>query len=198
MSHPQLQVRVRSERGKGAAHRLRAEGMIPAVFYGPGIEPVALAVDPKALERTLDTDRGRNTIFELLFDDGREPQRVICKDFQVEPVTYRLLHVDFYQVSEERTITIKVPFRTKGRALGVQKGGTLHVTRRDVPVRCVPSRVPAVIELDVTPLDLGGVMRVKDLPMPEGVEILLDGQIPLANVGGRVKADAQPTAEAGA
>ncbi len=196
MSHPQLQVQVRHERGKGAAHRLRAAGRIPGVFYGPGLEPVALAVDPRALERVLDTERGRNTIVELHFDDGREPQPVICKDFQVEPVTYQLLHVDFYQVSEDRRITIEVPFRTKGRALGVQKGGTLHVTRRAVPVRCVPSLVPAVIELDVASLDLGGVMRVKDLQMPEGVEVLLDAQIPLANVGGRVKAAA--TSEVGA
>lgn len=196
MSHPQLQVKVRHERGKGAAHRLRAQGEIPGVFYGPGIEPVAVSVDPRALEKVLETDRGRNTIIELVFDDGRASQPVICKDFQSEPVTYRLLHVDFYQVSEERTITIKVPFQTKGRALGVQKGGTLHVTRRDVPVRCTPSRIPAVIELDVTSLDLGGVMRVKDLQLPEGVEVLLDGQIPLANVGGRVKVEPQPGAEA--
>jgi large subunit ribosomal protein L25 len=170
MESQTLQAEVREERGKGPARRLRQRGLIPAVFYGPNVEPIPIAVSPKDVHRLLTTDHGRNTVVRI--ELGGKGELALCKDLAVDPVTRDLVHADFYRVEEGREVDVEVPFRTRGRAAGVKEGGTLHVTLRSLPVRTIPGLIPAAIEVDVTKLVIGDVVRVQDLQLPEGVSVL--------------------------
>ncbi|MEO0321562.1 MAG: 50S ribosomal protein L25 [Myxococcota bacterium] len=176
-----LQAEVREERGKGPARRLRAQGMLPAVFYGPGVEPTALTVSPKDLEKALRGDFGRNTLFTLSFA-GKE-ELAMVRELVVDPVSRAPVHVDFYRVSVDREIVVEVPFTTHGRAVGVVKGGKLTVTRRTVPVRTTPDKIPALIDVDVTNVDMFETVQAKDVTMPEGTSIALKPALTLVNVG---------------
>jgi len=176
-----LQAEVREGRGKGSARQLRMQGKIPAVFYGPGTDTKALSVSPKALLKALDTDFGRNTVLSLEFDGASE--QAIVKDIQVHPVERRPLHVDFYRVSEDRPIEIQVPMVATGRSLGEQKGGRTYIIFRDLPVRTTPGLIPAKIEIVVDELDMGDVVSVSDLKLPEGVSVLFPPDRRLVVVG---------------
>jgi large subunit ribosomal protein L25 len=164
-----LSAEVREKSGKGPARQLRASGLIPAIFYGPGTDPVKLQVSPKALEKVLTGAHGRNQVLDLAIGD--ESKLAIVKDLEVDPVTRRILHADFYAVARDRVVQTKVPFETEGRAIGVQKGAAMRKLFRELPVRAFPQDVPAAIVHDVSPLDLGAIVKVEDLSLPEGVEV---------------------------
>ncbi len=180
METTKLQAEVRADRGKGPARRLRASGKLPAVFYGPGMSPTPLTVDPDVLERHLRGVYGRNTLFELNYGDASE-LAMVC-DLVVEPVSRRLLHVDFLRVSLDREVKAEVPLKTRGRAIGVVKGGLLNITRRSVPVLCKPNLIPAAIEVDVSGIDLHQTVTVGQLELPEGVKVTLPSELTLAIV----------------
>lgn len=164
-----LQAEVREKSGKGPARQLRMRGLIPAIFYGPGTEPTKLSVSPVELQRALSGAFGRNQLIELSL--GGDTRLGLVRDLAIDPVTRDILHVDFYSVARDRKVETTVPFESQGRAVGVQKGGFLRKVFRDLPVRAFPQDVPASIVLDVATLDIGGIVRVQDLPLPEGVEV---------------------------
>jgi large subunit ribosomal protein L25 len=195
MESQTLQAEVREERGKGPARRLRQRGLIPAVFYGPDVEPTPIAVSPKDIHRLLSTDYGRNTVVKLTMGDRSE--LALCKAVDVDPVSRDLVHVDFYRVQEDREVEVEVPFRTHGRSEGVKAGGTLHVTLRSLPVRTTPGRIPPAIEVDVTKLQIGDVVRVQDLQLGEGVSVMRAPHRTLVTVMAESKRVAEDEAEAG-
>ncbi len=180
METTKLEAEVREVRGKGPARRLRSEGKLPAVFYGPEVEPTPLTVDPKALESALRGPRGRNTLFEVAF--GGATHLAMVRDVVVEPVSRELVHADLLRVTDETPVKAEIPFRTTGRAAGVVKGGKLNVTRRTVSVKTTPGNIPTEIVVDVTDLDLFQAITVKDLQLPEGVEATLSPSLTLAIV----------------
>lgn len=169
-----LSAEVRTKSGKGPARQLRAKGLIPAIFYGPGTETVKLSVSPAKLERMLTGDYGRNQVIELEYDGHKA--LALVKDLAVDPVDRHILHADFYAVSKDRAVETTVPFHTKGRAIGVQKGGQIRKLFRELPVRAFPQNVPSTITLDVGPLDLGAEVKVADLQLDEGVEVTFPGR----------------------
>jgi large subunit ribosomal protein L25 len=175
-----LQAEVRASRGKGPARRLRAQGRLPGVFYGPGVEPTPLTLSPKELEKALRGERGRNVVFKLSL--GGEDQLAMVKDVTTDPVTQTLLHVDLYRVFEDRQLEVQVPFHAHGRAAGVVQGGVLNITRRTVPVRTTPAKIPVSIDVDVTPLALKDSIAVEDIELPEGVVCTLSPKLTLAIV----------------
>ena len=175
-----LQAEVRASRGKGPARRLRAQGRLPGVFYGPGVEPTPLTLSPKELEKALRGERGRNAVFKLSL--GGEDQLAMVKDVTTDPVTQKLLHVDLYRVFEDRQLEVQVPFHAHGRAAGVVQGGVLNITRRTVPVRTTPAKIPVSIDVDVTPLALKDSIAVEDIELPEGVVCTLSPKLTLAIV----------------
>ena len=180
MEKQTLQAEVRAARGKGPARRLRAQGKLPAVYYGPGLEPTPLTVDPVALERHLRGPLGRNTLFEIEYYGKTDLAMV--RDLTVEPVSRELLHADFYRVTEDTVVTVDVPFKTKGRPIGVVKGGMLTQTRRSVPVKTTPTKIPAFIEVDVSKLDMFETLSVGDVALEAG-EITLPPELSLVLVG---------------
>ncbi len=171
METTKLEAEVRGLRGKGPARRLRTQGKIPAVIYGAGIESTALTLDPKALVKTLQGERGRNSLFTVTFDGKSELAMV--RDVAVDPVTRLPVHVDFFRIDAAQPVEVQIPVSTKGRAAGVVKGAKLAVKFRSLPVRCLPELIPVKIELDVTPLDVGQIITVADLPLAEGVAVTL-------------------------
>ena len=166
-----LQAEVRHGGGKGPARQLRMRGLIPAVFYGPGTEPTSIAVNPKELRKVLSTEYGRNQVIELML--GGKKELAIVREIQIHPLERDLLHADFYRVELDREIEQKVPFETKGKALGVAEGGILRIIFRELPVRCSPNKVPAKIVVDVTHLNLHEAIHTRDLQLPEGVVVTL-------------------------
>ncbi|MGB5368689.1 MAG: 50S ribosomal protein L25, partial [Polyangiales bacterium] len=172
-----LQAEVRDSRGKGPARRLRAEGKVPGVFYGPGVEPTPLTLSPKELTKALRGERGRNVVFKLSL--GGKDELAMVKDLTTDPVTQELLHIDLYRILEDRVLEVNVPFRTSGRSVGVVQGGVLNVTRRVLPLRTMPANIPVSIEVDVTHLALKDTISVEDIELPAGVECTLQPKLTL-------------------
>jgi large subunit ribosomal protein L25 len=173
-----LQAEVRDTRGKGPARRLRAEGKIPGVFYGPGLPPTPLTLSPKELIQALRGERGRNVVFKLSVD-GKD-ELAMVKDLSQDPVTQELLHIDLYRIFEDKVLEVNVPFRTRGRAAGIVQGGVLNITRRTIPIRTTPANIPVSIDVDITHLDLKDTISVEEVEFPEGVECLLSPKLTLA------------------
>ena len=188
-----LQAEVRDSRGKGPARRLRAQGKIPGVFYGPGVEPTPLTLSPKELSKALRGERGRNVVFKLSVD-GKD-ELAMVKDVTTDPVSQELLHVDLYRIFEDKVLEIDVPFHANGRAQGVVMGGVLNVTRRTLPVRTTPANIPVSIDVDVTHLNLKDTISVEQVSLPEGVECTLAPKLTLVIILEPRKATAAEEAE---
>lgn len=151
--------------GKNEAFRTRDAGKIPAVLYGGGAKSVSesVSVDPKELSRILHSKGGLNSLISLNVD-GKETQ-VLVKEYQIDPVTHKLIHADFYRVAMDKMIRVSVPVHLTGEAKGVKlQGGTMDFVHREVDVECLPSNIPEHITVDVTELTLSQGVRVKDLP----------------------------------
>ncbi len=175
MEFVDLRVERRTGTGKGVARELRRRGQIPAILYGEG-EPIPLTADPKVLLRVLGTEAGENVILNLTIVAGKDfTRKAMVKEVQVDPVTGKPLHADFLAISMERPIEVEVPVEVAGVPEGVkEKGGILDQILREIRVRCLPVAIPDRIGLDVSSLDIGDVLHVSDLPIPEGVELLTD------------------------
>lgn len=180
MEATKLEAEVRGSRGKGPARRLRAQGKIPAVIYGAGVESTALTLDPKALVKALSGEKGRNSLFELTI--AGKSEHAMVRDVAVDPVSRVIQHVDFFRIDASLPVDAQVPLVAKGRALGVQKGGKLTVKYRTLPVRCIPAIIPTKIEIDVTNVDLGSSVTVADLGLPDGVTVSLRPNVAVAGV----------------
>lgn len=149
--------------GKNEAVRTRQAGKIPAVLYGgdKGASE-SVSVDPKELSRILHSEAGVNSLISLKVD-GQET-KVLVREYQIDPVTHKLLHADFYRVAMDKVIRVTVPVHLVGESKGVkQQGGTLDFVHRDVEVECLPADIPEHIAVDVTELMLNQGIRVKDL-----------------------------------
>jgi large subunit ribosomal protein L25 len=159
-----LQAEKREGRGKNEARRLRASGRIPAVLYGAEKNTAqAIAVDPKVLSRLLHSDSGVNTLIGLQ-GIGDAETRVMVKEYQLDPITHKLLHADFYQVAMDRKLTVTVPIVLKGEARGVkQQGGIVDFVHREIEIETLPGDIPENITVDVSELLLNQGVRVRDL-----------------------------------
>jgi large subunit ribosomal protein L25 len=181
-----LEAVKRSERGKNEARRLRAAGNLPAVVYGArkGDElPVGtpVSVDPRVLMRILHSDSGVNTLIKLKMD-GAETS-VLVKEYQVDPVSHKLLHADFYQLAMDKVLTLTVPVQVNGEARGVKvQGGLLDFVTREIQVECLPADIPEHIAIDVTDLELHQSIRVRDLPPNPKWKAVSDGDTMLVHI----------------
>jgi large subunit ribosomal protein L25 len=170
--------------GKNESRRLRAQGRIPAVLYGgqkAGEPAEPIAVDPKVLMRILHSESGLNTLISLSVNGSAT--RVLVKEYQVDPVTHKLLHVDFYRIAMDKVLTVRVPVVVKGEPKGVkQQGGVLDFVHREVEVECLPADIPDKIEIDVSELLLNEAIRVRDLPSNPKFTLVTEGDVMLVHV----------------
>src|SRR5262252_8892029 len=167
-----VSAKTRTDRGKNAARRLRREGLVPGVVYGGKGENIAVAVDPKALQRVLRSEAGRNSILKLdIANEGAT--NAILKSWQVDPIRESFLHADFYRIAMDVAIRVTVPIHVVGEARGVKvDGGILELIMRAIEVECLPGDIPERIDIDVTELGINGALRVSDIPVPAKVKIL--------------------------
>jgi large subunit ribosomal protein L25 len=189
-----LEAQPRVGGNKNDARRVRKGGKIPAVVYGAGKNSVPVSVDPRHVSRILHSASGHNTIFDLALDGERTKAMIV--DWQYEPIKGALLHIDLKRIAMDQKLTVMVPIVLKGEAAGVkQQGGILEQVTREVEIECLPADIPTQIELDVSELVFGKVLRVSDLPHGEKLKFLTDANQPVAHVIS-VKEEVAPTAEA--
>lgn len=154
----------RSDRGKNEARRLRQTGKVPAVLYGGKGGSVTLAVNAKQIGAILRSATGHNTLFQVDLAGKQEP--AILKDWQVDPLSGRLLHVDLVRVAMNVRMRVKVPVHTFGEPAGVkQQGGVFEVVTREVEIECLPADIPSEFKMDVSGLMLGDQLRASELPL---------------------------------
>jgi large subunit ribosomal protein L25 len=171
----------RSDRGKNANRRLRADGKIPAVAYGLGESGLALAVSPADVKKALYSEHGVNTVVKVELEGGASFDAMIA-EYQYHPVSRELLHADFIRVSETKPVEVEVPLELVGKAKGIVMGGKLTQVFRTLPVRCLPSQIPVKLVHDITNLDLDQAVHAQDLALPEGAAILLPGKQTVASI----------------
>jgi len=170
-----LNLLRRDESGKGVARKLRRAGRVPGVIYGGGDEPVMVSMEARETLQLFQSIPVDNTILNLSLDGEASPEQALVREVQVHPYRTELLHVDFIRVRSGVPIEVHVPVHLMGLPDGVRnEGGILEQVAHDIIVKCVPSLIPEGIEVDVTGLAIGDVLRAGDLVMPEGVENLVD------------------------
>ena|SRR5688500_3307453 len=177
-----LEATKRETRGKNEARRVRAAGKIPAVVYGDKTEAAVIAVDPKTLLRILHSESGVNTLISLKFE-GEGDTRVLVRDYQVDPVTQKPLHVDFYRIAMDKLLRVTVPVQLKGEPKGVKaQGGVLDFVHRDIEVECLPADIPEHIDIDVSELLINQGIRVRDLPENPKWKVLTESDAMIVHV----------------
>ena len=191
-----VEGQVREERGKNAARRTRLTGMIPATLYGAHKDAISRTVNTKQLSRILRSETGHNTIFSVKVAGGKE-EKAMVKDWQVDPVSGSLIHVDLLRIAMDARMRVKVPVHTFGEPQGVKmQGGIFEMVTREVEIECLPADIPEEFKMDVSELLIGKQLRAADLPIdPAKIKLLTDPQRVLAHVV-MLKAEAEPTAEA--
>jgi len=184
MDFAKVDAEIRQQYGKGNARRTRAQGKVPAVLYGRKEQPLPLNVDPLALVRSMDKERRRNTVFSLAVsgDGASGPVTAMIRDVQFDPISRKIIHVDFLRVSLEEEVRVTVPLVLKGTPVGVVNGGNLHHAVHELPIAARPAAIPLKIEIDVSGLNIGQAVHVSDLKLDTGVRALLDGKSSLASV----------------
>ena len=184
MTQPVLAAHLRKTSGKGAARKLRKNNQVPAIFYGPGTETVMLALDYPELERLLRQAGGENIILDLQVksDSGTESKRAMLKDIQVDPVKDTYVHADFYEISMDKEITVAVPIQLINTPVGVTNGGVLQHIRRELTITCLPDKLINVFDLDVSGLDIGDSIHIRDIELPEGITSAEEGHLTVAVV----------------
>jgi large subunit ribosomal protein L25 len=195
----------RPEGGKGPSRRLRNSGKIPAVAYGGDLQATPLAISPKELTKLLSGEHGLNTVVELEVEGGPNLHALVV-DYQIHPVTRAILHADFKKVDLDKPVDVEVKLELIGKPAGVVAGGELFQIFRKLAVRCRPAQIPVKLVHDVSELALDQAAHVRDLKLPEGVEVLLPGDRTFAAVHTAKKrkdeeeaaAEATPAAAAGA
>jgi large subunit ribosomal protein L25 len=181
-----LEAVKRETFGKNEARRLRAGGHIPAVLYGGAAvdgkpQATPIAVDPKALMGILRGESGVNTLIGLKV--GSEEVKVLMREYQVDPLTRRLLHADFYRIAMDRLLVVKVPVTVKGEAKGIKlQGGLLDIVHREVEIECLPADIPEHIEVDVTELMLGQAVRLREVATDPRWKPVTDADVMLVHI----------------
>jgi large subunit ribosomal protein L25 len=186
----------RADRGKNAARRLRRRGLVPGIVYGGKGENLAVAVDPKALQRVLRSEAGRNAILKLSIADHGSTNAIL-KNWQVDPVKESFLHADFYRIAMDVAIRVTVPIQVLGEARGVKvDGGILELVIREIEVECLPGDIPERIAVDVTDLGINQSLRVSDVPTPAKVKVLQAADQVVVHVVAVKEEEAAPAAAA--
>lgn len=172
-----LKAEVRDGTGKGVARKLRAQGRVPGVLYGSGVEPTPIHMSGQDLRHLF---HQQSSLVDLEVDG--KTHLVIPRDVQRDHLHGRYVHVDFFAVSRTEKVTLTVEIRETGDAPGVKSGGVIEHHLRDVDILCMPGDVPDGIEANLSGLEIGDMLRVSDLIVPEGVEMLSDPDTPVISV----------------
>ncbi len=182
MDNVNMVVHKRDVTGTRASKRLRKEGLIPGVIYGHGHDAVLFAVEPHALREALTTDAGTHAILNVTFEDQKRSHKAIVKDMTLDNVKSVVIHVDLQEIRLDETIESTVAIHFEGEAVGVKSGGMLDESTREVTVKGVVTAIPEHLVLDISEMDMNDTLKVSDLVVPEGIEIVNDPEEVLCSV----------------
>ena len=185
MSQTKISARIRERSGKGAARSLRRNNEIPGIFYGPKVAaPVMVAVKSSDFQGIVKETNIENVILglEIGSDKGKDFRNVMIKELQTDPVKDTYFHIDFYEISMDKEISINVPIHLVNTPIGVTSGGILQHVRRELTISALPDKLIEFIEADVSGLDMGEALHIEDIQLPEGVRTTLDGKLAVAVV----------------
>jgi len=196
MATAELKAKLREETGKGVARRIRQGGNVPGVLYGEGHDPVVLEVSFKDFYHVTHTRAGGNVILDLTIDGAKRPGcKAIIREIQYHPVRRDVLHVDFQEISMSKKVHVNVPIKILGEAIGVRtKGGVLEVLHREVEVRCLPADIPENLPIEITDLDVGDSLQVRDLTFADG-EIIDEPETTVITIVAPTVVEEKPKAE---
>jgi large subunit ribosomal protein L25 len=170
MAEYELKAKKRDQAGKGAARKIRATGRVPAVLYGPQLDPMRLTVDSRELWHALHTDAGTNVLISLAVDG--DTFLTMPREVQRDIVRGTLLHVDFLRIRRDVAIQVEVPIHLTGEAVGVTEGGVIEHHLWELRIECLPANVPESIDAEVTNLNIGDSLHVSDLRIPQHLTVL--------------------------
>jgi large subunit ribosomal protein L25 len=171
MATAQLSATPRDGTGKGSARSLRAKGQVPAIIYGHGREPQALAIDTRELEKLLSKISAESTVIDLAMDG--KSARTLIREIQRHPFKRQILHVDFQELVAGEKVTVRIPIVLTGVPEGVRvDGGILDQVMRELEIEVDPANIPNHVEVDVNPLRIGDSVHVREITLPEGVELV--------------------------
>ena len=178
-----LPAEKREGTGKGVARKLRAAGRVPAVLYGRELDPVHLSLDVKEAEQLFYSISVDNTIVELKVEGEKKPYETLIREIQVHPLRQTLTHVDFLRIQAGVTVDVNVPIHLIGIPEGVKNsGGVLEQVIHDLAVRCIPSKIPQSIDIDVTHLEINKSIHIYDIEFGEGVEVTIEQKRTICSV----------------
>jgi large subunit ribosomal protein L25 len=177
-----LKAEPRDKYGKSATRKMRAAGRIPAVIYGHGEQTRTLSVDAHELDLLFKRVHWENTIIEVDIEGERTPVRTLVREVQSHAYKPDIVHVDFQQIHAGERVHVSVPIRLIGTAPGVKAGGVMMQTESDLDIRCLPDQIPESIEIDVTGLEIGDSVHLRDISLPAGAEAEIDADRTICSV----------------
>ena len=173
MSQVSLRAQAGRKPGSRESRRIRRTGQVPAVVYGSDLEPVAIQVDSHDLHIVLHTEAGSNAIISLEIEGG-DTLTTMARVIERHPFRNEYRHIDFVIVDLTQKVHAEVVLHFEGTAVGVKEGGVFSPRRTHVLVEVLPTEIPAFIELDISEVEVGGSLRIEDLPKLDGIEYLED------------------------
>ena len=174
MDRVKLEVSTRDGIGRKAARAVRQAGDVPGVIYRSGEEATPITVNARALRAAVTGSGGVHALMDVTVDGAKKPRTAIIKDLQVDPVRDRVVHIDFHEIPLDQKIATQVAVNLVGEAAGVNMGGALSQPTRQVNISVLPTAIPEQLVVDVSALEIGGTLRLSDVEVPEGVELLDD------------------------
>jgi large subunit ribosomal protein L25 len=178
----EIQVNAREPGSKHQARRLRREGKIPAILYGPKVQPVALELNKKEFSNRVAGLEGSHLVRLKSGSTTLADKVALVKEMQYHPISGDVIHADFYEVDLTAKIEVSVPLHFVGKGAGVVRGGILQPIVREIQVECLPLDIPQYFNVDVSALDIGDSVHIEELPMPEGVTAVYDSNFALVTV----------------
>ena len=183
MSNATLKAALREGRGKGVARKMREQGQTPAVLYGGEESTLHLALDTHDADYLFRSISVDNTIVELEVEGEKEVVQALVREIQTHPWKANLVHVDFLRIQRGVAVDVDVPVNLVGIPVGVRLGGgSIEQIIHDLPLRCIPSKIPETIEVDISELDVGDVLHIADITFDEGVEVTVAQQRTICSV----------------
>lgn len=195
-----LTAQTRTQSGRNAVKRIKSEGFVPAVIYGAKTEPQNLKVATRDINNVLSHAVGEHVLVELEIADGAQVSNrlALIQEVQHGPLNGEVLHVDFHAVNANEKLHAEVPVEAIGEATGVKNyGGILELNMHSIEVECLPKDLPELITIDVSNLNVGEAIHVKDLQLPAGVTARASGDLTVVSVAAP-KVEAEPTPAAAA
>ncbi|MCK9265948.1 50S ribosomal protein L25 [bacterium] len=167
-------AQLRENKGTGAARKTRLEGFIPGILYGAGHSPCSIKLERKTTERIIRQLASHNVIASLVIEQNGNEEKIktMLKDVQIQPIKGNVLHLDFYRIRMDKPIRMQVPIQLNGEAPGLELGGIMEHELREIEIQALPGNMPELIEIDISSMQIGDTVLVKDIQLGDDVEII--------------------------